>query len=319
MPFAELPHAYNPPQGFIATANNKVVPDSYPRFITSSFAAPYRAARIVELIQAKDKLSPDDVAVMQADVRSAQARELLPYLLQSSVVDSRAKAALEFLRGWDGTVSGDSAPAAVYEAWYQQIPAHIFADELGDQLWDDYAGEKDMISMVLPGLLKGNSKTWCDDTHTPQPENCATALGGALYDGLTEMAKAQGTDDFKSWRWDRVHRAIFPHNPFDEVGALKPIFSRSTPTGGDDFTIDVAPIARDDLYNQHHVPSYRQIINLADLGASRFIHTAGQSGQLLSGDYSNLIDRWRRVEYLPMRYDTEAINAAASGRLTLEP
>jgi penicillin amidase len=53
--------------------------------------------------------------------------------------------------------------------------------------------------------------------------------------------------------------------------------------------------------------------------AARFIHTAGQSGQLLSGDYSNLIDRWRRVEYLPMRYDTEAINAAASGRLTLEP
>jgi hypothetical protein len=40
---------------------------------------------------------------------------------------------------------------------------------------------------------------------------------------------------------------------------------------------------------------------------------------VLSGDYSNFIDRWQRAEYLPMRYDREAINAAAAGRLTLEP
>ena len=96
---AELPHAYNPPQGFIATANNQVVPDSYPHLIGSSFAAPYRAARIVELIESKDKLAPDDVAAMQADVGSAQARELLPSLLEASTSDARARAAIELLRG----------------------------------------------------------------------------------------------------------------------------------------------------------------------------------------------------------------------------
>jgi penicillin amidase len=133
------------------------------------------------------------------------------------------------------------------------------------------------------------------------------------------MAKHQGGDDFTSWRWDRAHRAVFPHNPFDQVGALKPIFSRSIANGGDDFTVNVAPIRRSDLYNQRHVPSYRQIVDLSDLGASRFIHTVGQSGQLLSRDYSSLLERWQRVEYLPMRYDKEAINAAAAARLVLEP
>src|SRR5258706_11112329 len=118
VPFDQLPHVYNPPQGFIVTANNRVAPDSYPHLITTSFAAPYRVARIVELIQSRDKLSPDDVAAMQADVRSAQARELLPYLLQAKVVDSRTKTAIEFLKGWDGTIVGDSAQSAVYEAWY---------------------------------------------------------------------------------------------------------------------------------------------------------------------------------------------------------
>jgi penicillin amidase len=319
VPFAELPHAYNPPQGFIVTANNKVAPDSYRYLIASNYAAPYRAMRISELIQAKDKLSPDDVAAMQADQRSAQARELLPYLLQAKVIDSRTKAAIDFMRGWDATISGDSAQAAVYEAWYFQISAHIFADELGDKLWGDYASQQDLNAMVLSSLLKGNGASWCDDIRTPQPEDCATALGAALYDGLAQMAKYQGTDDFTAWRWDRVHRAIFAHNPLDNVGPLKPIFSRSIPNGGVGYTIDVASIGRTDLYNQRHVPSYRQIIDLADLGASRFIHPVGQSGQVLSGDYSNLIDRWQRVQYLPMRYDKQAINAAAAGRLVLEP
>jgi len=255
---------------------------------------------------------------MQADVRSAQARELLPSLLEATTTDDRARAAIELLRGWDGTIAADSAQAAVYEAWYAQLPTQIFADELGDELWDDYADEKDTIAMVIPGLLKAGG-AWCDDVRTPAPESCATALGAALVDGLSEMAKHQGGDGFASWRWDRVHHAVFPHNPFDQMGALKPVFSRDIPNGGDDFTINVAPVSRGDLYNQRHVPSYRQIVDLADLGASRFIHTVGQSGQLLSGDYSSLLDRWRRVEYLPMRYHKEAINAAAAARLVLEP
>jgi penicillin amidase len=319
VPFEQLPHVYNPPQGFIVTANNRVAPASYPHLIGTSFAAPYRAARIAELLQAKDKLTPDDIAAIQADTRSAQARELLPSLLQAKAIDARTRAAIEFLRGWDGTIAGDSAQAAIYEAWYQQIPAHIFADELGDSLWDSYADENDMIAMAIAGLLKGNGQAWCDDIRTPPPEDCATVLGGALYDGLAEMARYQGRDDFKAWRWDHVHRAIFPHNPFNSVDTLRPIFSRSVPNGGDGFTVNVAPIRRSDLYNQYHLPSYRQIIDLADWRASRFMHTVGQSGQVLSPDYSNLLDGWQRVEYLPMRYDKEAINAAAGARLVLEP
>jgi penicillin G amidase len=319
VPFDQLPHAYNPPQGFIVSANNKVAPDSYPYFIGSNFAAPYRAARIVELIQSKDKHSPDDMAAIQADVRSSQARELLPYLLQAQPTDERSKAVIELLRGWDGTIAGDSARATIYEAWYQQLPARIFADELGEQLWDDYAGEKDMIAMMIPSVLNGTGGDWCDDIRTPQHEDCTATSSAALSESLAEMAKYQGSDDFRSWRWDRVHRAVFPHNPFDNVGALKSIFSRSIANGGDDFTIDVAPIRRTERYNQYHVPSYRQIIDLADLGASRFMHTTGQSGQVLSGHYADLIERWQRVAYMPMRYDKEAINAAAAARLVLEP
>ncbi|MBK9715478.1 MAG: penicillin acylase family protein [Kouleothrix sp.] len=319
VPFEELPHAYNPPQGYIATANNKVVGDGYPHLIGSDWAAPYRAARIVELIEAKPKLAPDDMAAIQADVRSSLARELLPRLLEATPTDDRAKQALEMLRGWDGTVSGDSAQAAIFEAWYQQIPKRILEDEVGDKLWSDYGDERNFIAMALSAQLSEGNSPWCDDVGTPAQEDCATELGAALSDGLADMAKVQGSQDVKGWRWDRAHHAMFPHNVFDGVGALRPIFSRSIPNGGDGFTVDVAPISQSDPYNQYHVPSYREIIDLSALDSSRFIHTVGQSGSVLSGDYSNLLERWQRVEYMPMRYDKATVDAAAKARLVLQP
>jgi len=319
IPFERLPHAYNPPQGYIASANNPPMLDSYPYHLTSSWEAPYRAERIVELIESKPKLSADDVARMQADVRSSLARQLLPDLLWASVTDERTRAALEVLKGWDGSVSGDSAAAAIYEAWYQQVPAQIFADELGDKLWADYSSEHNYIAMVLPDVLKTNRGGWCDDVRTPQPESCAKTLGLALRDGLAQMAKAQASDDIHSWRWDRVHRAMFPHSPFDSVPALKPIFSRSIPNGGDAFTLDVANIRASDLYNQYNLPAYREVIDLNQLDASRFIQPVGQSGQVLSHNYSNLIERWQRVEYVPMRFEQPTIDQAARGRLVLKP
>jgi penicillin amidase len=320
VPFDKLPHTYNPPEGFIVSANNKVEPDSYPYLITTIWAAPYRAQRITEMIQAKPKLSIDDVAAMQADIQSDQARLMLPYLLQAKVDDDRSKAALEMMKGWDGTISGDSPQAAIYEAWYAQLGSHIFTDELGKDLWENfYADQGDFIAMELPNVFKGEDAAWCDDVTTPQKEDCPTESGAALRDGLADMAKRQGSDDIKSWRWDRVHRATFPHNPLNNVAILKPIFSRSIPNGGDTYTVDVGTVRRTDLYNQYHGPSYRQVVDLSDLNNSRFIHTVGQSGYVLSSNYSNLIERWQRVAYLPMRYNQDTINAAIGGRLTLEP
>ncbi len=118
IPFAQLPHAYNPAAGYVVTANNRVTPDDYPYFITNAWAAPYRAQRIVELLTAKQGLTPDDYARIQGDQRSAQARELLPLLLAVEPQTPEQAAALDLLRNWDGNISPDAAAPAIYEAWY---------------------------------------------------------------------------------------------------------------------------------------------------------------------------------------------------------
>ncbi len=319
VPFAELPHDFNPERGYIATANNQVAPGSYPYLISSSFAAPYRAQRIVEQIEAQSELTVASMAALQGDIVSLQARALLPYLTAIEGANEAERAALELLRGWDGAMTGESAAAAVYQGYYNALAEAVFGDELRAIYADDYYAKTDFHAIVLQRVLGGEAAAWCDDVNTPAPEGCDAALGRALADGLASMAEAQGSPEVGGWRWDRAHIARFPHNPFDEVAALQPLFSRSIANGGDDFTVNVAPPDRDELYYQYHLPSYRQIIDLADLDGSRFMQTTGQSGNPVSAGYANLIAPWQRVEYLPMRFSGAAVDEGAAGALTLAP
>jgi penicillin G amidase len=69
-------------------------------------------------------------------------------------------------------------------------------------------------------------------------------------------------------------------------------------------------------YDQTHVPGYRHLVDLADLQYSQFIQTTGQSGNVLSSHYDDLIRLHRDVEYIPMAFGRAQV---AGDTLTLEP
>lgn len=316
VPFEELPHVYNPPQGYIATANNRVTGDGYPYRLSAAWAAPYRAQRIIELIEQGDQFTVADMRAMLGDVVSAQARELLPVLRAVTPAGPQEAAALEVLHSWDGAMHGDSAAAAVYQGYYHAAIEAVFADELRDLFDQQYRTKRDFPAMALRSVLLEGHSEWCDDRTTlAVTEDCATTLARALTQGLAAMADAQGQNDPARWRWDRVHQVVFPHNPFSQVGLLRGIFERRSPNGGDNFTVNVGPVRITEPYLQYNVPSYRQIIDLGDLNGSRFMHTTGQSGNVLSSRYSDYLERWQRVDDVPMRFDGEI----AGERLVLLP
>src|SRR5207237_189269 len=70
IPFDKLPHVYDPPDGIIVTANQRVVGQDYPYFLSHAWAQPYRARRIFTLLSEKPKLTTDDFRRIQADVYS---------------------------------------------------------------------------------------------------------------------------------------------------------------------------------------------------------------------------------------------------------
>jgi penicillin amidase len=150
---------------------------------------------------------------------------------------------------------------------------------------------------------------------TTPVESCADVARIALDRALDDLTQRQGKNMAK-WQWERLHRTQYPHNPFSQVDAFKPLFHRQTGNGGNCYTVNVAPVDYERPYLQFHVPSYRHIVDLADMDNSVFMHTTGQSGNVLSRHYDDLIERHQAVEYLPMTFGRDSVSGDV---LILEP
>jgi penicillin amidase len=319
IPFTELPHAYNPPEGYIATANNRVVGDAYPYALSTDWAPPYRAERIVELIEQMsaggEKISLDDMAAIQADQTSAQVHDLLPFLRSVPPEDARQQRALALLADFDGAMRRESAAAALYQAWMLHLERAIFEDDLRATLFDELSTRANSLFLanVLADPVQGAA--WCDNVLSAPVESCTEIARQALDAALDDLGERMG-DDMNNWRWERIHITQYPHNPFSQVSYLKWLFHRTIPNGGDRYTVNVAPVNLADPYVQTHSPGYRHIVDLSDLPASRFMITTGASGNVLSPHYDDLIRPHRDVEYLPMHFGRENVTGDT---LRLEP
>ena len=319
IPFDELPHAYDPPEHFIVTANNRPAPPSYPHLLGLEWPEPYRAQRIIDLLRRKTKLTPDDFAAMQADTVSLHAQALLPLLLSHARPESAADTqALAIVRTWNDDARADSAATAIFEAWFLRLAPTIVGDDLGPIVIESYQSRFTYITRFLTATLGTADSPWCDDVRTEKRETCDEAVTAALHEAVVQLTRQLG-GDMARWRWDGVHRAVFPHQGLDAVSALRPLLSRSVPSAGDWSTIDVGPISTDHPLEQRSVPSYREIIDLSPRNDSRFLDAIGESGHPLSNHYDDFLRDWRAVRHRPMRMERGAIEQGALGHLRLQP
>ena len=317
--FDRLPHTFDPPEHFIVTANHRPVPASYPYSISVEWIEPFRGQRITDLIRNAGRLTPDTFAAIQADTVSLEARTLLPLLLSharpQNDVDARA---LSILRAWDGDTRGDSAGAAIFEAWFHRLAPALAGDELGPVVTDAYQGRFSYVTRFVTNTLTGGDSRWCDDVRTAKTESCDDTVSAALHDAVLQLNAPLGSD-MSRWRWADAHPVVFPHQGLDSVGALRPFISRTLPSFGDWSTVDVGPVAADRPFEQHNIASYREIVDLSPANDNRFIDAVGQSGHPLSPHYADFLPDWHAVKYRRMRMDRADIERGAIGHLRLLP
>ena len=92
IPFDELPHMLNPPKGYIATANNRIVDDAYPHFLGYDYCVGDRAQRIVELLEDRERIDRDYIQRMQSDLVAPHARKMAGFLASLPVEDADLEA-----------------------------------------------------------------------------------------------------------------------------------------------------------------------------------------------------------------------------------
>ncbi|NQV20402.1 MAG: penicillin acylase family protein, partial [Rhodospirillales bacterium] len=322
IPFDELPQRYNPAGGVIATANQKIVADDYPHFITAGWQKPYRARRIKELLAAEKAHSFETFKSIQADVTSVVARDLLPVMLKlSSRTETEAALVaktLSRLKNWDGAMTAGAPEPLIFAAWYRELTRRVYRDELGDL----FAGLWKMRPQFIYNVLTdadGQSR-WCDDRNTKHTESCADVILAALDAALGSLQLEYG-QTLSDWRWGDAHVAYSEHRPFGKNRWLSKLFDLTVPSPGGSYTINVGVhrIRSEAPYRSTHSVSLRAIYDLSNLNNSQFVHSTGQSGNRLSPLYDSFTELWRRGEYVPMTTNRAAYSDQALGTLILEP
>ncbi len=323
IPFEELPTTFNPPQGYIVTANNAVVGSDYPYLLSANWAPGFRARRIVDLLgqagegTASPAIDLAYVQQMQGDNKTLLADDLLPVLLDLPLSEPWLTEARALLQGWDGQEGMDSAPAALFEVFWKHLLFATF-DELGEE---SPPGGGAAWYEVVRGLLLRPEDPWWDRVATAEVEGRETIFRQAFAAAVDELEARLGPDP-AGWRWGDLHTVTFRNETFGQSGIapIEALFNRGPyPSAGGEGIVNATGWAADEGYQVDSIPSMRMIVDLSNLGNSLMMHSTGQSGHAYHRHYVDFADPWRYIQYHPMLWDRAQVEEAQEARLTLLP
>jgi len=336
IPFDDLPRAYNPERGYIATANQAVVPLEYydqlsaklgaqfgadsNYFIGQEWAYGYRGQRIEELLTSTGPHTIDTIKAIQGDNKMISAEELAPYLQALDMGDAAATETRDWMLNWDYQMNMDSQQAGLYGYFWRQLLIETFDDQLGG-ITSAESGDQSM--WAIHELAAKPDDAWWDNANTSdKTETRDDIFIRAFRTALDRITKERGTDRAK-WAWGQIHTATFVSNPLGASGIdpIESLVNRGAyeTGGGADIVNATGWNAGSGKFDVVSLPSMRMIVDLNDLSQSVTIHTTGESGHPFSPHYGDMIDAWRKIEYHPMLWTREQVEKAEASRLILQP
>jgi penicillin amidase len=317
IPFADLPHRFDPASGIIVNANNAAAGPDYPFFLSRDWAAPYRARRITELIGQDGKYTAEKARRMQGDAVSLMARDLVGPMTRFAAEDARLSRVLRMLRAWDGRMARDRPEPLIFTAWLRAFNKSVYADELGEEFGAYWRLRPLFIRRVLH-----DQPHWCDRRATKPVETCDALLAASLGETLDQLAQSFGTDDVMVWQWGARHVARFRHPIFGGLPILSTISDLQIPSDGGDFTVNRGATrpGRDRAPHAHiHGPGYRAVYDLKTPGNSTYVIATGQSGNPLSKHYRDFLKTWRDVGYIRLNATKGQLKASANSIYRFDP
>jgi penicillin amidase len=295
-----LPWALNPPDGLLASANNRPTRTGYP--VGYFFQPPERVERMYGLLRAKDPLSIQDLASLQRDTLSlsslALKNALIAVIRDAKVVDPLSDN-LRKLDSWDGRYDADQTAPVAFEMLLYQLARRLYG-------WTDQDG---------PGVIGdwGYLVHYMPQDLAARPESERKALIAAA---LTDAAAASA--GYKNW--GDMHRLRVGH-------ALQGV-----PLLGRWFVLEDVGVSGSrntilktahGLVNERHDTTYgsqaRQLCDLSDPDLNWFVLLGGQDGWLGSANFADQIELWREGRAVQMPLTEAVVAAQFPTRQTLMP
>ena len=316
LPIKALPSDTNPSRGFIATANNYLLPDDYPYknlLHVTNWADAFRASRISEVLGSGRLFTVPEMTRLQNDDLSVVARALTPLLRRVTFSNAASAKARDLLTTWDFVLDKDSVAAGVYAMWQRRILANA------RQVVVPAAA----LKTVGPNLV--STKRVIDWLHAPDGRFGANPIAGrdalvarSMDEAVAELTKRYGAD-MQSWKYgqERYHHARLLHPLSEAVNTATraKLEVGPLPRGGDGMTVS----ATGNGDNQAAGGSLKIIADTDDWDNTVGLNTPGQSGDPDSPHYRDLFELWAQGTYFPVAYSRKKVESVTEGVTRLVP
>jgi penicillin G amidase len=310
IPYDKLPHLFDPPSGIIVTANQRIVGRDYPYFLTHLWPAPYRARRILDLLQAKPKLTIEDFRAIQGDTHSIAAATFAREVVKlsrgqaASAGDDKWRETIQLLETWDGRMNADSRAALLVAVMRSEFSNRIFTAALGAELAKSYTWPN--RDTLIDRIITERPAEWLPKEFKDYAE-LLRACEKATRETLT---KRLGADDSK-WTWGQSSQVRFPH-PLAAVPLIGqqfaiPPFPQNGSSGN---TVSV---------NVGRNVSMRFIADPGDWDRTQHGITLGESGLPNSPHWKDQLEDWRNTTPRAFPFSKAAVMKATRETLMLEP
>ena len=330
LPFEELPQAFDPPEGWLASANHKTVDDSYPHFLSADWEHSLRAQRIVELLHSRKRHTIADFLAMQLDDLNPVARRLQPVLSTLEPEEELARRAVAYIRGWDCRMKADSVAASIYELWLYCFLHRLFDEPLGE-LADEIVGAgilplsqisgfgKQTALLLLNLLTEDPPSLWLVAAAPQAADPRQHLLREALNETLRLLRQELG-EEIESWTWGRLHRLAYNH-PLGSVWPLNRLFNRGPfpMDGNQDTLLRAVVVPRFPFGPVTTCDSLRLVCDAGDWRRSVIVTASGQSGHPASRHYADQIPLYLAGTCRPLLWERSDIEKEAEVRLLLLP
>ncbi|MGO9325773.1 MAG: penicillin acylase family protein, partial [Terracidiphilus sp.] len=310
IPYDSMPSAFDPPSGFLATANARVTTDKSPYPITGEWGDPYRIERIYKSLDGRDHLTPADLLAVQTDIYSEVDQEMghrFAYAIDHTPGpegngDARMRQAADLMRSWDGRLTIDSAAASVVTETRAALWPIILEPKLGKLAGDYHWGEatfaeEEIVMHAKPEWLPSGYKDW--------NALLTAAVRKGMRDGRAPL-------DVAHWAYGRWHVVDIEH-PF---AAFLPLIARVAGTGpqpqsGDGTT--VKQVGRD------FGPSQRFTMDWSNIDGSTENIVLGESSNPLSPTFRDQWSDWYNGTTFALPFTPAAVAAQTAHTLHLLP
>ena len=310
IPVSKLPTLYDPPSGIIVTANQRIVGTDYPYFLSHHWAQPYRARRILDLLNEKPKLSAEDFRRVLGDTYTIAGvsftREVVKLLRPKlTPADEKLKTHLDAFEKWDGRVNAESTVAPLMAYLRLNFRSKILTAALGDELVRNYQWNN--FDTTLDRVIKEQPADWL-----PKQFASYGDLLRACYDeAIATLTKNLGPDETK-WTWGEMTKARFPH----PLGGA--------PLIGGQFTVPPFPQNGTGGFigatvNVGQAVSMRLIADPSDWDKTQQGIALGESGVPKNPHWSDQLADWRAVTPREFPFTQPAVLKATKETLVLEP